>query len=125
MKRLIISKLNSNPYDTGLNKIIEQWESGQSIIVVPPEYVVEVVEDGRNEAAIWLDQEIEKRKAAVEEFCDNLNEDYDEADQFVCSECDIRLEDWKRVDYDEGEKEYFSYELKYCPNCGRKIRSTQ
>lgn len=127
MKRLIV-KYNENlrieeRVDIEV-KIQKEWKERKAVFI-PDCCDYEIIDDGVNEAAIWLDQEIEKRKAAVEEFCHNLNEDYDEEDQFVCSECDIRLEDWKRVDYDEGEKEYFSYELKFCPNCGRKIRSTQ
>lgn len=106
MKRLIISRLNSNPYDTGLNKIIEQWESGQSIIVVPPEYVVEVVEDGRNEAAIWLDQEIEKRKAAVEE----KNLKFEGCITWKCPRCGYTF-------YNQDETASI-----ICPNCKTKTR---
>ena len=56
------------------------------------------------------------------ETCENIGE-YNEADQFVCSKCNIWLEDWVEVGYDKEENDYvgFEYELKYCPNCGRKI----
>jgi len=108
MKRLIISRLNLNPYDTGLKKIIKQWESGQSIIVVPPEYVVEVVDDGRNEAAIWLDQEIEKRKSAVEEegyykeTCESLQKTIVKLNEIV-QEQGLKLREYEKAA--EGNRE--------------------
>lgn len=65
MKKLIIKPNCIKQKDENVEKIIEQWTSGSSVVVVPPGYDVEVVDDGRNEVAIYLDQEIEKRKAAV------------------------------------------------------------
>jgi hypothetical protein len=127
MKRLIVKYnrvIRREEMDKIETKVQKEWKEREAVIL-PECCDYEIIDDGVNEAAIWLDQEIEKRKAAVEEFCKNLNEEFDEVDQFVCSECDIRLEGWHRIDYDEGEKEYFEYTLKYCPNCGRKIRSTQ
>lgn len=54
--------------------------------------------------------------------CKNLNNDYADVDQFVCSECGIELQGWHRVERDEdtGEKSFYEYALKYCPNCGRR-----
>lgn len=57
--------------------------------------------------------------------CKNVSE-YHEADQFICSECGIHLEDWVEVWFDEdfgySENEIRSeYTMRYCPNCGRKI----
>ena len=59
-----------------------------------------------------------------EETCYNHNEDYDDCDQFVCSECGIELQDWHRVEHDEddGEISYHEYTFRYCPHCGRKIK---
>ncbi len=67
MKKLIIKPNCIKQKDENVEKIIEQWTSSSSVVVVPPGYDVEVVDDGRNEVAIYLDQEIEKRKAAVED----------------------------------------------------------
>lgn len=55
--------------------------------------------------------------------CHNVNSDYAECDQFVCSNCGIELQDWHRVERDEdnGDVTYHEYEFKYCPNCGAKI----
>ena len=58
-----------------------------------------------------------------EKKCHNENHDYAECDQFVCSNCDIELQDWHRVerDEDDGDVTYHPYEFKYCPNCGARI----
>ena len=55
--------------------------------------------------------------------CHNINSDYAECDQFVCSNCGIELQDWLRVerDEDDGDITYHPYEFNYCPNCGAKI----
>lgn len=58
--------------------------------------------------------------------CKNENMDYDEVDQFVCSECGIELQDWKGVERDEDsfgfpECTFYEYSFKFCPNCGRKV----
>lgn len=46
-----------------------------------------------------------------EKTCYNNNEDYDDCDQFICSECGIELQDWHRVerDDDDGEISYHEY----------------
>lgn len=67
MKKLIIKIKGVTPKDETIEKIIEQWNSSSSAVIVPSECDVEVVDDGRNEVAIYLDQEIEKRKAAAYE----------------------------------------------------------
>lgn len=53
----------------------------------------------------------------------NIAIEYDDCDQFVCSECGIELQDWRRVerDEDDGDITYHEYILRYCPNCGAKI----
>lgn len=53
----------------------------------------------------------------------NVGTDYDEVDQFVCSECGIELQDWCRVerDEDDGEETYHEYRIRYCPNCGARV----
>ena len=53
----------------------------------------------------------------------NIGTDYDETDQFVCSECGIELQGWYRVerDEDDGEETYHEYRIEYCPHCGARI----
>ena len=51
----------------------------------------------------------------------NENNEYADCDQFICSNCGIELQDWVRVEREDGEVTHYEYEFKYCPNCGRKI----
>ena len=53
----------------------------------------------------------------------NIATDYDEVDQFVCSECGIELQDWRRVERDDydGEETFHEYRLRYCPHCGARM----
>ena len=62
-------------------------------------------------------------KALEQQTCENINEDYADCDQFKCSECQIELQDWDRVERDDdGEVSYHEYTFKYCPHCGRRIK---
>jgi hypothetical protein len=67
MKRLIV-KYNSIFEETERMeieaKIRREWEERKAVFI-PDGCDYEIIDDGVNEAAIWLDQEIEKRKAAV------------------------------------------------------------
>lgn len=69
MKRLIV-KCNSifrEEEKMGIEaKIRREWEEGK-VVFIPDGYDFEIIDDGVNEATIWLDQEIEKRKAAAYE----------------------------------------------------------
>ena len=49
-----------------LKQNLYEWEEGKAVFI-PDGYDYEIIDDGVNEAAIWLDQEIEKRKAAAYE----------------------------------------------------------
>ena len=53
----------------------------------------------------------------------NIGADYDEVDQFVCSECGIELQGWHRVEHDEDDdvETIHEYRLRYCPNCGARM----
>lgn len=52
----------------------------------------------------------------------NVGTDYDEVDQFVCSECGIELQDWHSVERcEDGEVIFHEYTFRYCPHCGTKI----
>jgi hypothetical protein len=54
----------------------------------------------------------------------NVATEYDDCDQFVCSECGIELQDWHRVERDEdgGDVTYHEYRFRFCPNCGADMR---
>lgn len=73
------------------------------------------------ELIVALDMAI---KALEQQTCENINEDYDDCDQFKCSECQIELQDWHRVERDEdyGDITYHEYTFRYCPNCGRRVK---
>ena len=60
----------------------------------------------------WLD----------EKTCINLSE-FDSIDEFECSNCGIVLSEYQQIEIDEddGERFFYDYRPKYCPNCGRKI----
>lgn len=60
----------------------------------------------------WLD----------EKTCTNLSE-FDSIDEFECSNCGIVLSEYQQIEIDEddGERYFYDYRPKYCPNCGRKI----
>ena len=53
----------------------------------------------------------------------NENREYHEADEFICSECGLHLEDWTRYVYDEYSDEEYAqeYVFKHCPECGARI----
>lgn len=45
-------------------------------------------------------------------------------DGFVCSKCGVHLEEWTRVveDMDDGDIYHYEYRIKYCPECGAKVK---
>lgn len=45
-------------------------------------------------------------------------------DEFICSECGVELCDMTefRIDVDNEDECFFEFEVKFCPNCGVKIR---
>lgn len=44
-------------------------------------------------------------------------------EQFICSKCELHLENFAQQIYDEDEDETSSvdFEFLYCPGCGRKV----
>lgn len=57
----------------------------------------------------------------IKDTCRHVG-DINEADQFICSECGIHLEDWvKKVEDEDGDIHCQEYAFKFCPNCGRKM----
>lgn len=62
------------------------------------------------------------REAAADDEAENMTA-LATCDKFICSECEIVLEDWKKMESDDdGEEWETEYEFKFCPNCGRKVR---
>lgn len=56
--------------------------------------------------------------------CTNIGTDYADTDQFICSNCGIHLQGWYsvKIDDDNGEETHHEYTLRYCPNCGAKVK---
>lgn len=69
-----------------------------------------------------IDKQAEEFGWLDEKTCTNLSE-YDSIDEFECSNCGIVLAEYQeiKVDEDDGERYFYDYRPKYCPNCGRKI----
>lgn len=69
-----------------------------------------------------IDKQAEELGWLDEKTCTNLSE-FDSIDEFECSNCGIVLSEYKQIEIDEddGERFFYDYRPKYCPNCGRKI----
>ena len=69
-----------------------------------------------------IDKQAEELGWLYEKTCINESE-YDSIDEFECSNCGIVLSEYQQVEIDEddGERFFYDYRPKYCPNCGRKI----
>ena len=104
MKKLIdANALKERKFPNGESEYITGWNDAISAIMTfQPTVDAEPVRHGKN-----------------------VGTDYDETDQFVCSECGIELQGWYRVerDEDDGEETYHEYRLRYCPQCGTRIDS--
>lgn len=69
-----------------------------------------------------IDKQAEELGWLDEKTCTNESE-CDSIDEFECSNCGIVLSEYQQIEIDEddGERYYYDYRPKYCPNCGRKI----
>lgn len=69
-----------------------------------------------------IDKQAEELGWLEEKTCTNESE-FDSIDEFECSNCGIILSEYQQieVDEDDGERFFYDYRPKYCPNCGRKI----
>lgn len=69
-----------------------------------------------------IDKQAEELGWLDEKTCINLSE-FDSIDEFECSNCGIVLSEYQQIEIDEddGERFFYDYRPKYCPNCGRKI----
>lgn len=70
-----------------------------------------------------IQQQLKELGWLNEETCENLSE-YDTIDEFECSNCGIVLGEYQEIEIDEddGDRCTYQYRLRYCPNCGRKIK---
>ena len=81
----------------------------------------------REEAKTWIANALSLVPAADVQpvkHGKNIATEYDEVDQFVCSECGIELQNWVRVerDEDDGDETHYEYRFNFCPNCGADMR---
>lgn len=53
-------------------------------------------------------------------YCKNETKE-NEKDEFICSSCKSIYTGFERIQIEDGEKEYYETELKYCPSCGAKV----
>jgi predicted RNA-binding Zn-ribbon protein involved in translation (DUF1610 family) len=73
-----------------------------------------------------IDKQAEELGWIDEKTCTNLSE-FDSIDEFECSNCGIVFAEYQeiKVDEDDGERYFYDYRPKYCPNCGSKIIDRQ
>lgn len=107
------------------NRLCEKFEREEAINIIKSEcYVFNPLNlDRSTKVNTALDMAIE----VLSKKCHNINKDYDDCDQFVCSNCGIELQDWHQVerDEDDGDITYHEYEFRFCPNCGARIESEE
>ena len=79
---------------------------------------------GEQPICLYAAKRIEELEEYERKNGKNIATDYDEVDQFVCSECGIELQNWVRVerDEDDGDETYHEYRFNFCPNCGADMR---
>ena len=53
-------------------------------------------------------------------YCKNETKE-NQKDEFICSRCRSIYTGFARVQIEDGEKESYETELKYCPSCGAKV----
>ena len=125
MKRLIV-KYNSIFRETERMeieaKIRREWEERKAVFI-PECCDYEIIDDGVNEAAIWLDQEIEKRKAAVEEeeyykeTCESLQKTIVKFNEIV-QEQGLKLKEYEKAAVSKAAVKIKEYEDKHkCKEC--------
>ena len=91
----------------------------QEEIVIDGNFIRVEIEDDLLKA---IDKQAEELGWLDEKTCTNKSE-YDSIDEFECSNCGIVLSEYQQIEIDEddGERFFYDYRPKYCPNCGRKI----
>lgn len=91
----------------------------QKEIVIDGNFIRTEIE---NDLLKAIDKQAEELGWLDEKTCTNESE-YDSIDEFQCSNCGIILSEYQQIecDEDDGERYFYDYRPKYCPNCGRKI----
>lgn len=79
---------------------------------------------GKEAAQRSVEENIRAQGYVKERTCRNVSE-WHEVDEFVCSECGIKLTDWVEVIEDEEQAFRFEYAFKYCPSCGARVVSEE
>ena len=128
MKRLIVKfELNFIPEVKQKieQDIQKQWSEG-SVIILPVGVRYEIVEDTKSEAAIWLDQEIARRKEQMKPYEMELKLPYEKED-LIKATWGVADETEPHVVYrcshcEETQVTDHIYTFKYCPNCGAKMK---
>lgn len=82
-------------------------------------------ENPEEEAISWKKRLIAEadRLSAVPHECQNVAAAHP-VDGFACSRCGFMTEEIGRleIDEDDGRRTNFEYEIKFCPNCGARVR---
>lgn len=95
------------------------FDLSEKIVVIETNFERTEIEDDLLKA---IDKQAEELGWLDEKTCTNESE-CDSIDEFECSNCGIVLSEYQQIEIDEddGERYYYDYRPKYCPNCGRKI----
>jgi len=111
MKRLIVKYNSIYSVEERIDieaKIQRAWKEREAVFI-PEGCDYEIIDDGVNEAAIWLDQEIEKRKAAVEEegyykeTCESLQKTIVKLNEIV-QEQGLKLREYEKAAVEDRRK---------------------
>ena len=111
MKRLIVKYnrvIRREEMDKIEAKAQKEWKEKEAVFI-PECCDYEIIDDGVNEAAIWLDQEIEKRKAAVEEeeyhkeTCESLQKTIVKLNEIV-QEQGLKLKEYEKAAVKDSRK---------------------
>lgn len=104
MKRLIVKYnrvIRREEMDKIEAKAQKEWKEKEAVFI-PECCDYEIIDDGVNEAAIWLDQEIEKRKAAAaeeeyyKETCESLQKTIVKLNETV-QEQGLKLKEYEKA----------------------------
>lgn len=106
-------------YEFGYYYYQVTFDLSEKIIDIDNNFETNAIEDDLLKA---IDKQAEELGWLYEKTCTNESE-YDSSDEFKCSNCGFMMAEHKEleIDEDDGEKFYYNYKPKYCPNCGRKI----
>ena len=105
--------MDMNKYQEAINYLWNAYDENKIYGIASRGYI-EMLQElvDKAEELGWID----------EKTCTNLSE-FDSIDEFECSNCGIVLSEYQQIEIneDDGERFFYDYRPKYCPNCGRKI----